>query len=209
MRSYDDQSHDLHPHHDTQTPSRSLTVAINWHAAAVARWARDRSVPTAGALVTLGVRDDRLCERVPQTCRVLQQLRKWARPRRSALILARYSVLQGAAHIWPHCGPSNARLRLHLPLAVPEGDYRLVVGEQARPWVMGTPLLFDDSFRHEVFAQPRAGAGVRGEGGAARRVVLIVDVWHPDIAERDRPALLERLRERQDSADEFVPQQQL
>jgi hypothetical protein len=46
--------------------------------------------------------------------------------------LARLSALQGATHIWPHCGPTNARIRLHVPLAVPPGDYTLTVaGELA------------------------------------------------------------------------------
>ena len=52
----------------------------------------------------------------------------------SAAHLARLSVLGGAAHLWPHCGPTNARLRLHVPLSVPEGDYRLVLGDREHRW---------------------------------------------------------------------------
>jgi aspartyl/asparaginyl beta-hydroxylase (cupin superfamily) len=49
----------------------------------------------------------------------------------------------------PHCGPTNHRLRLHLPLLVPPGA-ALRVGDETRPWVEGKVLMLDDSFTHEV-----------------------------------------------------------
>jgi aspartyl/asparaginyl beta-hydroxylase (cupin superfamily) len=39
-----------------------------------------------------------------------------------------------------------------------------------REWQEGEVLLFDDSFEHEVF-----------HDGVGPRVVLIVDVWHPQL----------------------------
>jgi hypothetical protein len=44
-------------------------------------------------------------------------------------------------------------------------------------WDMGQVIAFDDSFEHEVWfdADP-----------SVRRVVLIVDVWHPDIKPENR-----------------------
>lgn len=39
-------------------------------------------------------------------------------------------------------------------------------------------LIFDDSFEHEVWHN---GTGVR--------LVLIVDIWHPDLTEQERKTL--------------------
>ena len=64
----------------------------------------------------------------------------------------------------------------------------------------GQPVIFDDSFRHEVFASPSAEALGTVD---ALRVVLIVDIWHPDIPVSQRPLLLERLWEREQAASSF------
>ena len=64
----------------------------------------------------------------------------------------------------------------------------------------GEAVIFDDSFRHEVFASPTAGALGSVD---ALRVVLIVDIWHPDIPVSQRPLLLERLWEREEAASSF------
>jgi hypothetical protein len=117
--------------------------------------------------------------------------------------LARLSALKqqgGTVRIWPHCGPTNARLRLHLPIAVPAGEFTLSVGGERRRWREGVPLLFDDSFRHEVFAKPSLAAHdnvptepVGDDGGVGYvgdvRLVLIVDVWHPSVPADERAAL--------------------
>ena len=60
--------------------------------------------------------------------------------------------MQPGTVVWPHTGPTNARLRLHLGLVVPE-DYKnvnLTVAEQTRYWEEGKVLTFDDSFEHSV-----------------------------------------------------------
>ena len=54
--------------------------------------------------------------------------------------------------------------------------------------------IFDDSFRHEVFAVPATEA-VRAEEDA--RIVLIVDVWHPDLPRWQRPALLGNVQDKE------------
>ena len=79
--------------------------------------------------------------------------------------------------------------RLHLGVLVPSNSSLRVGGlgdeyakttpaeqdENARgrrrEWQEGEVLLFDDSFEHEVF-----------HDGVGPRVVLIVDVWHPQLA---------------------------
>ena len=75
----------------------------------------------------------------------------------------------------PHCGPSNARLRAHVALAHAGGASLRVGAAKRRPWVEGAALVFDDSFEHDVRHK-----------GAAPRVVLILDFWHPDLPAADR-----------------------
>ena len=62
---------------------------------------------------------------------------------------------------------------------VPEGDCAIRCGDAPpRRWAEGEVLLFDDSFEHEVWNETEQP-----------RVVLIVDIWHPQLrsdAERRR-----------------------
>ncbi|KAH8063732.1 peptide-aspartate beta-dioxygenase [Aureococcus anophagefferens] len=87
---------------------------------------------------------------------------------------AYFSLLAPRTHIKRHCGPTNARLRLHLGLVVPDGC-SIRVGDEVRTWVEGRCLLFDDSFEHEVW-----------NDADEERLVLIVDVWHPDLKTDDQ-----------------------
>jgi len=52
--------------------------------------------------------------------------------------------------VWPHCGPSNTRIRAHLGLVVPEGCCRMRVANETIEWKEGKIIVFDDSFEHEV-----------------------------------------------------------
>lgn len=81
-----------------------------------------------------------------------------------------FSVLKAGAHIPPHHGLSNMRLAVHLPLLVPP-DCAIRVGDETRAWQPGECLVFDDSYEHEAWNRS-------GED----RVVLIFEVWHPDLS---------------------------
>ena len=94
------------------------------------------------------------------------------------------SLMAPGIHVLPHCGPTNARIRMHLGLQVPEGITFKVGGEDAA-WQEGKVLVFDDSFEHEVEAQPDACAGK----GCDERIVLIVDLWHPSLSVADRATI--------------------
>ena len=76
-------------------------------------------------------------------------------------------------------GPTNARWNLHLGLVVDADDERRLTlrvgGETRSPWAEGAVVLFDDSFEHEV-----------AHGGASDRIVLDVNVAHPDVAAPSR-----------------------
>ena len=80
------------------------------------------------------------------------------------------SVLDPGTHILPHCGPSNYRLRVQLGVSVPDGC-RIRVGGETREWREGKCLVLDDAFEHEVWNE-----------SDEKRVVLIVDIWHPDFS---------------------------
>ncbi|MFY1632229.1 aspartyl/asparaginyl beta-hydroxylase domain-containing protein [Solwaraspora sp. WMMB335] len=79
------------------------------------------------------------------------------------------SWLHPGTHIRPHCGGTNARLRVHLGLRVPAGT-RMRVGAETVTWQEGRCLVFDDSFDHEVWHE-----------GESPRVVLLMDVCHPAL----------------------------
>ena len=83
-----------------------------------------------------------------------------------------FSVLLPGTHIARHCGPTNVRIRCHVPLQTPEGFFISVAGTE-RTWQEGKTLIFDDSFYHEVFSHGN---------GDEPRVVLMIDLWHPSLS---------------------------
>ncbi|MGE5063637.1 MAG: aspartyl/asparaginyl beta-hydroxylase domain-containing protein [Myxococcales bacterium] len=114
----------------------------------------------------------------PNTMTLLRQLPQPGVP--GASPNAMFSLLAPKTVIPPHFGISNTRLVCHLPLIVPEGCW-FRVGAETRPWKAGEAFVFDDTMEHEA-ANP----------SDELRVVLICDVWHPDLspAERDSVAAL-------------------
>ena len=90
---------------------------------------------------------------------------------------AMFSLLAPHTHIPAHVGVSNARLVCHLPLIVPEGCW-FRVGAQTRTWKRGEAMVFDDTIEHEAM-----------NDSDALRVVLIFDVWHPDLSSAEREAV--------------------
>jgi aspartyl/asparaginyl beta-hydroxylase (cupin superfamily) len=87
---------------------------------------------------------------------------------------AMFSLLAPGAHIPPHNGIANTRLVCHLPLIVPDGCW-FRVGAERREWRRGEAWIFDDTIEHEAANEAEA-----------LRVILIIDVWHPDLNERER-----------------------
>merc|ERR1712118_405720 len=92
-----------------------------------------------------------------------------------------FSLLFAGARVHPQCGPSNHRLRLHLPLVLPENlKAALTVAGERRAWKLDECLIFDDSFEHSVeVGELPTSQQDEGLLGSAR-VVLLVDLWHPD-----------------------------
>jgi len=100
---------------------------------------------------------DHNCEQVPKTTELLRQL-----PRVS---MAMFSILEGGKHIPPHIGFFKSVLRYHLGLIVPEGECFILVGGEKYSWKEGEDVLFDDTYKHEVWNKTDS-----------RRVVLFIDV---------------------------------
>jgi hypothetical protein len=91
--------------------------------------------------------------------------------------MALYSVLEPGTHIAPHYGMLNTRLICHIPLVLPP-DCTLRVGGETRSWQSGEALVFDDSFEHEAWNL-----------SDQRRVILLFEIWRPEISEDERSAL--------------------
>lgn len=114
------------------------------------------------------------CEKAPFTCQLISEFPAARDCRRGQV---KFSVMHAGTHVWPHCGPTNCRLRSHLGLIVPQGTY-IRVAEETRTWEEGKLFIFDDSFEHEVW-----------HNGTTTRLVLIVDVWHPELTEAEKRSM--------------------
>lgn len=110
--------------------------------------------------------------RFPRTFAALNALPMPHITRRAPSIL--FSLLQPKARIEPHHGMINTRLICHLPLVVPPGcGFR--VGNEVREWEVGKLIIFDDTIEHEAW-----------NDSDADRIVLIFDVWRPELTESER-----------------------
>jgi aspartyl/asparaginyl beta-hydroxylase (cupin superfamily) len=85
-----------------------------------------------------------------------------------------FSLLRPGTRIRPHHGFMNTRLICHLPLIIPE-QCALRVGNETRVWRQGEVVLFDDSVEHEAWNLSKE-----------LRVVMIFDVWRPELSEKER-----------------------
>ena len=106
-----------------------------------------------------------------------------------------FSTLAPKTHITKHHGPTNKKLRVHLPLIVPNDDddgtnkdgdtdtttksnkksCRLRVGDDIINVTEGKCYIFDDSLEHEAW----------NDHSNQARIVLIFDIWHPDLTKKE------------------------
>ena len=103
---------------------------------------------------------------------------------------ALFSALAPETHVTEHYGPTNKKLRCHLPLVVPRRTVEnsesspplcsITVANEERRLQAGKCVIFDDSFLHEAVNRARPFDKVDPATGP--RVVLIVDIWHPDLS---------------------------
>jgi len=88
--------------------------------------------------------------------------------------MALFSVLKPGTRIAPHHGYLNSRLICHLPLVVPPGCF-LRVGNDTREVRRGQAWVFDDTIEHEAW-----------NSSNETRVILIVDIWRPELTTEER-----------------------
>lgn len=141
-------------------PSATMVADPGWSAYYL--W-RD-GVPVAGQ-----------ADRCPATMAALALAPMPVIPHRAPMAL--FSLMKPGMHIIPHHGFLNTRLICHLPLIVPDGC-TLRVGNAERTWSERELVIFDDSIEHEA-----------RNGGTSTRVVLLFEVWRPEIDEHEREAL--------------------
>jgi aspartyl/asparaginyl beta-hydroxylase (cupin superfamily) len=130
---------------------------------------------TAIHLIDHGRRIDANAEQCPRTMELLKLVDQPQIP--GAGPTAMFSLLAPGKTIPPHTGVNNARLLCHLPLIVPPGCW-FRVGAETRFWQEGEGFVFDDTIEHEA-ANP----------SDRLRVVMIFDLWHPDLSAAEKQAI--------------------
>lgn len=73
-----------------------------------------------------GQRHENNCRQAPFTCSLIEQFPAARKCRRGQV---KFSLMQPGTRIWPHCGPTNCRLRAHLGLIVPDNVYLRVANK--------------------------------------------------------------------------------
>ena len=129
-----------------------------------------------------GQKNESTCASVPQTCALIDEIATTMAPL-SEVGQVKFSVLPPGAHVLPHTGPSNLRLRLHLTLRTTGDQYQLRIANESRSWRQGRAFVIDDSFEHEITSTAPV---LNGPPNIDKyRTVLIVDFCHPDLRPED------------------------
>lgn len=136
-------------------------------------------------IFTKGQLVQRNCFYVKILCRPIGDLLQSSRKRLKEVY---FSLMESGTHLRPHSGPSNFRIRAHLGIDVDSGDLnsagtsfsRLRVVNEYLYWKNGKYIFFDDSFDHEVW---------HFDSRNRSRLVLIIDMWHPDLTGRQIASL--------------------
>lgn len=102
------------------------------------------------------------CARCPETTRLIESV--------PGMKTAFFSILSPGKHIPEHRGPYKGVLRYHLGLKVPmqKEQCRIRVADEYTHWEEGAGLIFDDTYRHEVWNDT-------GE----ERAILFMDIERP------------------------------
>ena len=119
--------------------------------------------------------DEALIERCPRTWEAVNQAPLAKIPGFGPTVM--FSLLKAGARIEPHTGMFNTRLVCHLPLIVPS-KCTFRVGNEVREWREGKLFIFDDTIEHEAW-----------NDSSEDRVVLIFDIWRPELSEQERREL--------------------
>ena len=109
------------------------------------------------------------CKMAPKTTKLLKEVPE--------ITTAMFSILGPNKHIPPHYGFYKGVYRYHLGLMIPaNGDCYLIDGGEKYVWKEGKGVLFDDTFKHEVWNK-----------SSSTRVVLFCDVYRNDLPSLFKP----------------------
>ncbi|XP_029078998.1 aspartyl/asparaginyl beta-hydroxylase isoform X1 [Monodon monoceros] len=129
-----------------------------------------------------GRKNENACKGARKTCSLLDKFPETTGCRRGQggtfSVQIKYSVMHPGTHVWPHTGPTNCRLRMHLGLVIPKEGCKIRCANETKTWEEGKVLIFDDSFEHEVW-----------QDATSFRLIFIVDVWHPELTPHQRRSL--------------------
>jgi aspartate beta-hydroxylase len=125
---------------------------------------------------TLGLQDRGLWD--PLNMRIFPRTTAALRECEVPCVEAFFAKMAAGSDIKPHSDGCNFHLTSHLGLDVPEGECSLKVGDVTREWRNGELLLFDTSILHSAKNE-----------AAVDRYVLMMRLWHPDLAPREIEAL--------------------
>ena len=104
---------------------------------------------------------------------------------------AMFSLLKPHTRIPAHVGVTNTRLVTHVPLIIPDRcGFR--VGNTTKEWVPGSAWVFDDTIEHEAWNL-----------SDKIRVILMFDIWHPDLDESERHLVTELMQRINQFTGEF------
>uniref|UniRef100_A0A1I8A8V3 Asp_Arg_Hydrox domain-containing protein n=1 Tax=Steinernema glaseri TaxID=37863 RepID=A0A1I8A8V3_9BILA len=129
--------------------------------------------------VNQGVWQDEHCTICPKIAAILYRLKNLVMD--CVFGNAFISMIPSDCVIDEHCGITNARLRCHLGIEVPDDKEHcyMIVGGQKFNWTKGSCTVIDDSFPHSVNLK----------GCSEDRTVLVVDFWNPQLKEKERECL--------------------
>lgn len=114
-----------------------------------------------------GKSNNKIISQCPQTAALLKSI-----PTVEVAGLSLFSTMMPGTHLQAHCGTTNAKLRVNLPLITEDSTIR--VGNQTHRMKEGEVFIFDDSFEHEVF-----------ESGSKPRFSLLFDIYHPSLNDNE------------------------
>lgn len=117
-----------------------------------------------------GLREEDNCKLCPFTTSLIDQVKSLMSD--VSICYVYFSKIAPNTHITPHYGVSNIRIRFQLPLISSKSWMR--VDQEKREYIDGKAFLFDDTFNHEV----------KNEGDQDR-VIFLMDIYHPDLNERE------------------------
>ncbi len=114
------------------------------------------------------------CAACPRTAGVMRELEQHLSPGGAFF----FSVIGPKSGVPPHHDTTNLKLTVQLALIIPPGC-GIRVGGITKEWHEGKCILFDDTFKHDVW-----------NDSSEPRVCLLVDIWHPGLTVVERKSLV-------------------